>query len=75
MNSKTLSQAQLCLLETFANMQSQEEADELSRIIRDYYARILENELDNLWQSGTLNQQKLDDLRSQHLRTPYNYEK
>ncbi|MCJ2382300.1 dephospho-CoA kinase [Parabacteroides sp. AGMB00274] len=56
-------------------MQSQEEADELSRIIRDYYARKLENELDNLWQSGTLNQQKLDDLRSQHLRTPYNYEK
>ena len=51
MNSKTLSQAQLCLLETFANMQSQEEADELSRIIRDYYARKLENELDNLWQT------------------------
>lgn len=75
MNSKTLSQAQLCLLETFANMQSQEEADELSRIIRDYYARKLENELDNLWQSGALNQQKLDDLRSQHLRAPYNYEK
>ena len=52
-------------------MKSQEEADELSRVIRDYYARKLDEELEVLWNNGTLNQQKLDELSKQHLRTPY----
>lgn len=71
MKTNSLNPAQLCLLESFAAMQSQEEADELSRVIRDYYAHKLEQELDDLWQDGTLNQQTLDELRDQHLRTPY----
>lgn len=66
-----LNAAQLCLLETFSNVQSQEEADELTRVIRDYYAQKLDDELLTLWDDGTLNQQKLDELRGQHLRTPY----
>ena len=62
MKTAQLSPAQLTLLESFANMKSQEEADELSRIIRDYYARKLDEELEKLWNEGTLNQQKLDEL-------------
>ncbi|MBU3837942.1 MAG: dephospho-CoA kinase [Candidatus Phocaeicola faecigallinarum] len=71
MKTIQLSPAQLTLLESFANIESQAEADELSRVIRDYYARKLDEELDKLWDDGTLDQQKLDKLRSQHLRTPY----
>ena len=73
MKTIQLSPAQLTLLESFAfaNMKSQEEADELSRVIRDYYARKLDEELEVLWNNGTLNQQKLDELSKQHLRTPY----
>lgn len=71
MKTIQLSPAQLTLLESFANIESQSEADELSRVIRDYYARKLDEELDKLWDDGTLDQQKLDELRSQHLRTPY----
>ena len=71
MKAIQLSPAQLTLLESFARIQSQEEADELSRVIRDYYARKLDEELEKLWEDGTLNQQKLDELSRQHLRTPY----
>lgn len=71
MKLDSLNPAQLCLLEAFAGANSQEELDELTRLIRDYYARKLEDELEVLWEDGTLNQEKLDDLRSQHLRTPY----
>ena len=71
MKAIQLSPAQLTLRESFAHMQTQEEADELSRVIRDYYARKLDEELEKLWEDGTLNQQKLDELSGQHLRTPY----
>lgn len=71
METKSLSRAQVCLLETFAAAHSQEELDELTRVIRDYYDRKLEDELERLWDDGTLNQSKLNELRGQHLRTPY----
>lgn len=71
MKLTSLNPAQLSLLESFAGIESQEEMDELTRVIRDYYAKKLENELENLWNDGTLNQERLDDLRKQHLRTPY----
>lgn len=71
MNTKSLNQAQLCLLEAFAGARSEEEVNELTQVIRDYYARKLEDELERLWDNGTLDQQKLDELRGQHLRTPY----
>lgn len=69
MKSMSLNPSQLCLLETFSRIESQEEADELSRVIRDFYARKLDEELDHLWHDGTLNQQKLDEYRGQHFRT------
>ena len=58
-----MNRAQVCLLEAFAGARSQEEVDELTRVIRDYYDRKLEEELDRLWDDGTLDQQKLDELR------------
>lgn len=71
MKLDSLNPAQLCLLEAFAGTQTQEELDELTCLIRDYYARKLEDELGMLWEDGTLNQQRLDELRGQHLRTSY----
>lgn len=49
----SLNAAQVCLLETFAGVRSQEEADELTRVIRDYYDRKLEEEVERLWDDGT----------------------
>ena len=63
METTSLNRAQVCLLEAFAGARSQEEVDELTRVIRDYYDRKLEEELDRLWDDGTLDQQKLDELR------------
>ena len=30
-----------------------------------------QKEIDKLWDNGTLNQEKLDEIRKEHLRTPY----
>lgn len=35
------------------------------------YAEKAQQEIDQMWEDGTLNQEKLDELRGQYLRTPY----
>lgn len=67
--------AQLYLLEVFSHIKTDEELDELVRIVRDHYARKLDEELDKLWKSGQLNEEKMKELRKMHLRTPYKNDK
>lgn len=71
MRVSTLNPAQLMVLESFAGVDSQEEMDELMDMLRTYYARKMDKELERLWHDGTFNQEKLDELKGQHLRTPY----
>jgi hypothetical protein len=59
------------ILESFASAKSQEEMNELMDLLRDYYAKKLDKELERLWDEGILNQERLDELKDQHLRTPY----
>ena len=40
-------------------------------MLRNFYAMKLDKELERLWDEGILNQEKLDELKEQHLRTPY----
>jgi hypothetical protein len=37
-----------------------------------FYAQQVDDEMDELWESGQWNEQKLQDLRGSHFRTPYN---
>ena len=66
-----LNPAQIMILESFASAKSQEEMDELMDMLRNFYAMKLDKELERLWDEGILNQEKLDELKDQHLRTPY----
>lgn len=63
--------AQLYLLEVFSRIKTDEELDELVRVIRDHYTRKLDGEMDKLWESGQFDQKALDRLEGEHLRTPY----
>lgn len=71
MGTTILNSAQIMILESFASVKSQEEIDDLMDMLRNFYAKRLDKELDRLWDEGILNQEKLDELRNQHLRTPY----
>lgn len=71
METTILNSAQIMILESFASVKSQEEIDDLMDMLRNFYAKRLDKELDRLWDEGILNQEKLDELRNQHLRTPY----
>ena len=71
MEATMLNPAQIMILESFASAKSQEEMDELMNMLRNFYAMKLDKELERLWDEGILNQEKLDELKEQHLRTPY----
>ena len=63
--------AQMLVLKSFANVSSEEELSVLMKTLKKFYAQRLEKELDRLWTDGTLDQMRLDELQSEHLRTPY----
>ena len=63
--------AQMLVLKSFANVSSEEELSALMKTLKKFYAQRLEKGLDRLWTDGTLDQMRLDELQSEHLRTPY----
>ena len=67
----TMNEAQMMILESFAGATDEQELNDLRDVIRDFYVRRLEAEMNRLWDNGTLNQEALDQLKDEHLRTPY----
>lgn len=64
--------AQLELMNAVANITSQEDLDELRLILSHFFAERVQRDIDKMWDEGTFDQKKLDELRGQHLRTSYN---
>ena len=63
--------AQMLILKSFASVSSEEELSALMKTLKKFYAQRLENELERLWTDGSLDQKRLDELQTEHLRTPY----
>ena len=59
----TMNEAQMMILESFAGATDEQELYDLMDVIRDFYARRLEAEMNRLWDNGTLNQEALDQLK------------
>lgn len=68
MNFNTLNQSQVILLQSFASLERKSDADELEELLKSFYAKKLDEEMERLWENGTFNQETLDDLRNQHPR-------
>lgn len=64
--------AQLELMNAVANITSQEDLDELRLILSHFFVERAQRDIDKMWDEGTFDQKKLDELRGQHLRTSYN---
>ena len=64
--------AQLELMNAAANVTSQDDLDALRMTLSLFFAERAQKAIDKMWDEGTLNQSKLDELRGQHLGTPYN---
>ena len=64
--------AQLELMNAAANVTSQDYLDALRMTLSLFFAERAQRAIDKMWDEGTFDQSKLDELRGQHLRTPYN---
>ena len=63
--------AQLELMNAAANVSTQADLDALRLTLSLFFAERAQQAIDKMWDEGTFDQQKLDELRGQHLRTPY----
>lgn len=73
MQINTMNESQMMILESFAGAQDKQELNDLMDVLRDFYAKRLEREMQLLWDNGTLNGEKLEHLRGEHLRVSGQY--
>ncbi len=71
METMAINPAQRMIIESFAASRDEDELNDLMDMLRKFYATRLKREMQRLWDNGTLNQEALDNLDGEHLRTPY----
>lgn len=59
-------------LRLLAHFTTEDEVKELNDVVCEYYARKVDEEMDQLWDEGKWSQEKIDEVLNEHLRTPYN---
>ncbi len=67
----SLNNAQLALLELFAENLSDQELDDLRQLLLEFRYQRLQKNLDALWEQGIVNEEKIESWGNEHLRTPY----
>lgn len=73
MHINTMNKSQMMILESFAGAHDEQEMNDLMDVLRDFYAQRLEREMLRLWDNGILDENRLEQLREEHLRTPYHF--
>ncbi|MBR6931387.1 MAG: dephospho-CoA kinase [Bacteroidales bacterium] len=71
MEPTVLNDAQLELLKMMSFFSTPEALRDLKQAISNYFARKAEDEIDRLWENGTLTDEKVNGFRNLHERTPY----
>ena len=69
MAATVLNPVQQHLLKMFAFDGSEERLMEVKEVLTKYFSQKLDDRFNELWDSGTLNQEKLDELRKIDVRT------
>ena len=72
MEAITFSPAQVHVFNLVSHIKSTMGLEKLRKQLAAFYAKQVDDEMDELWESGQWNEQKLQDLRGSHFRTPYN---
>lgn len=67
MAATALNMTQVHLLQMFQIDSSQEGLEELKDLLYSYYSKKMDESLDELWDSGILNQERLDEINQMDL--------
>lgn len=64
----SLNKAQVMLIQSFATLDKEADSNELMDVLKFFYAKKLDEEMQRLWDNGTYDQDILNNLRQQHIR-------
>ena len=64
-------QAQQAVLNVTSCLQSEQDLADLKRTLVKFMNDRLQREMDKLWESGEMSNEKLQEMQSEHLRTAY----
>lgn len=71
MEATVFNQAQMQLLDMMSFVKTPEALNDLNKAISDYFACEAQKEIDRLWESGDLDEEKVENFRRLRERTPY----
>ena len=71
MNAQAITPTQKELLKMFAFNHSDQFAKEIKQVLTRHFLTKITEETDRLWEDGTLNQEKLDEIRHKDLHKHY----
>mgnify|MGYP004451651297 CR=1 FL=1 len=71
MDRISLNSAQLEILEMTSFVQTQEMLTQMKKDLATHFANIARQEVEQLWNYGTLNEEKVESFRTLHERTRY----
>lgn len=68
----TLSPAQVQILDMMSFVRTPAAIEELNHALADYFAKRIDDEIDEMWDKGILSEEKVESFRHLHERTAYN---
>lgn len=71
MQTTVFTPTQLEIIDMMSFVKQPETLDNLKQVISDFFAKQAQEEIDRLWDSGDLTDDKVESFRTLHERTPY----
>ena len=69
--AKPFTPFQIEMLELVSRVTSEVEMQDIRRMLGQYFAKRVEDAVDRLWDEGVLNDNVMEEWKSEHMRTPY----
>ncbi len=71
LQTKPFTPFQIEMLELVSRVSSEVEMQDIRRMLGQYFAKRAEDAIDRLWDEGVLNDNVMEEWKSEHMRTPY----
>ncbi len=72
MEAITFTPAQLQIFNLMSHIKTTGGLEKLRQQLAAFYAKQIDEEMDQLWESGQFDEKRMKELRGSHFRTPYN---
>lgn len=72
MEAITFSPAQVHVFNMVSHIKTTLGLEQLRKQLAAFYAQQVDDEMDQLWESGQFDEKRMKELRGSHFRTPYN---